>query len=321
MAAILPRGRARGLSPLIAAFFVLILAVLTWLSIARSSFPGFGAEDSKSVLDIAILVFREGLECVLVLAAITASMRGSDGGYQLPVAVGATVGFLATLLTWYVAVGVLRNLSERVSGLAVQAGTGLLAVLVLLLVMNWFFHGVYWTGWISLHNDRKRQLLQSAGNRNHSIRVWWGMALVGFTSFYREGFEVVLFLQSYRLRVGVRDVLSGVLWGSGLAGVVAILTFVAHRRLPYRKMLVVTGALLAFVLLVMVGEQAQEMQLAQWLPTTRLPVLEPVIPTWAGTWLSVFPTAETLFAQAVAGALVLGSYFVATRSARSEQSI
>ncbi|MGC2701461.1 MAG: hypothetical protein WA306_14795, partial [Candidatus Acidiferrales bacterium] len=149
MAAILPRGRARGLSPLIAAFFVLILAVLTWLSIARSSFPGFGAEDSKSVLDIAILVFREGLECVLVLAAITASMRGSDGGYQLPVAVGATVGFLATLLTWYVAVGVLRNLSERVSGLAVQAGTGLLAVLVLLLVMNWFFHGVYWTGWIS----------------------------------------------------------------------------------------------------------------------------------------------------------------------------
>ena len=30
----------------------------------------------------------------------------------------------------------------------------------------------------------------------------WGMGLLGFTSFYREGFEVVLFLQSYRLKSG-----------------------------------------------------------------------------------------------------------------------
>jgi high-affinity iron transporter len=35
-------------------------------------------------------------------------------------------------------------------------------------------------------------------------------------------------------------------------------------------MLVFTGVLLAFVLLVMVGEQTQEMQLAGWLPTTEI---------------------------------------------------
>jgi high-affinity iron transporter len=76
-------------------------------------------------------------------------------------------------------------------------------------------------------------------------------------------------------------------------------------------MLVLTGVLLGLVLLVMVGEEAQEMQLAWWLPTTRIVWLEQRLPAWLGTWLSVFPTVETLAAQAVAAALVLFSYGLA----------
>ena len=53
-----------------------------------------------------------------------------------------------------------------------------------------------------------------------------------------------------------------------LTGMVAVLTFVLQQRLPYRKMLITTGILLGVVLLVMVGEQAQEMQLANWISTT-----------------------------------------------------
>jgi high-affinity iron transporter len=69
---------------------------------------------------------------------------------------------------------------------------------------------------------------------------------------------------------------------------------------------------------VMVGEQAQEMQLARWLPTTIIPWLEHRIPAWMGLWLSVFPTIETLVAQALAALIVIGSYFLARRdSSRS----
>ena len=188
-----------------------------------------------------------------------------------------------------------------------SAATGLLAIIVLLIVMNWFFHKMYWTGWISLHTKKKQELLQGA-----SKHLWWGLALLGFTSLYREGFEVVLFLQSYRLKLGDGPIRYGVLLGVFFAGIVAVLTFLAHRRLPYRRMLVLTGILLGGVLLVMVGEQAQEMQLAHWLPTTALPRLANVIPAWMGLWFSIFPTVETLAAQAVAGLLVLGSYFAAS---------
>jgi high-affinity iron transporter len=139
----------------------------------------------------------------------------------------------------------------------------------------------------------------------------WGLGLLGFTSLYREGFEVVLFLQSYYLRMGGKAVLGGALLGLFFTGIVAVLTFVAHRKLPYRKMLVLTGIMLGGVLLVMVGEQAQEMQLAHWIPTTEISSLTNVIPPWMGLWFAVFPTRETMLAQAVAAIVVIGSYYLA----------
>jgi high-affinity iron transporter len=125
----------------------------------------------------------------------------------------------------------------------------------LLVVMNWFFHKLYWTGWISLHNQRKRQLLGRENKADGAPGVISGMALLGFTSFYREGFEVVLFLQSYRLKLGGAIVLYRVMLGVLGSAIVAILTFMAHRRLPYRRMLVTTGIMLALVLLVMVRRE------------------------------------------------------------------
>jgi hypothetical protein len=51
---------------------------------------------------------------------------------------------------------------------------------------------------------------------------------------------------------------------------------------------------------VMVGEQAQEMQLAHWIPTTQIDRLANAIPPWMGMWFAVFPTVETLVAQLIA---------------------
>src|SRR5213079_3628297 len=265
-------------------------------------------------LDIGILVFREGLECILVLAAITASMTGAKRSHRRPVALGAGLAFVASLITWFVAVGIMKQLSENMNALDLQAATGLLAVIVLLVIMNWFFHKIYWGGWIRAHNRRRKALLENArGAEISQWRLWCGLVLLGFTSLYREGFEVVLFLQSYHLRLGGGVVLKGALLGMTLSGFVAILTFALQQRLPYRKMLITTGILLGVVLLVMVGEQAQEMQLAHWIGRSEIGWLVSLTPAWAGLWFAVFPTVETLVAQLIAAVLVIGSYYAARR--------
>ena len=296
---------------------IFVLGILFWQGVTAGGNPDptqhhVGSFAAK--MDIAVLVFREGLECVLVLAALTASMVGAKAHYRKPVAYGAGAGAIATIITWFIAVGILSSLADDVSALDLQAWTGLLAVVVLLIVMNWFFHKIYWGGWISMHNRKKKELLSadmdgSIGSR----RLLWGLGLLGFASFYREGFEVVLFLQTYNLQLGGLTVFWGALMGCILAGIIAVLTFKANVRLPYRKMLQFTGVMLGFVLLIMVGEQVQEMQLAGWISTTQIPWLQHVIPAWMGLWFSVFPNVQTFVAQGLAALFVIGAYYLARK--------
>jgi high-affinity iron transporter len=292
-----------------------VAGVLVWQGITSGGNPDPTAANTSpaaALLNIGVLVFREGLECILVLSAITASMTGNKQVHRQPVIAGAGIAFIATIITWFIAVGIVSDLTGSVSALNLQAATGLLAVIVLLVIMNWFFHKIYWGGWMSMHNRRRKTLLTSATDpETYRARLLWGLGLLGFTSLYREGFEVVLFLQSYYLRMGGKAVLGGALLGLFFTGIVAALTFVAHRKLPYRKMLVLTGVMLGVVLLVMVGEQAQEMQQAHWIPTTPIKALTNIIPAWLGLWFSIFPTVETLAAQSLAAILVVGSYFLA----------
>src|SRR5690348_1711545 len=222
----------------IAVAAVLVLALLVWQGVTSGGVPNPTAGHATAavaVLDIGVLVFREGLESILVLSAITASMVDSQRTYRRPIAAGVGAGLVATLLTWCIVIAIVDDLTTSLPALDIQAATGLLAIVVLLVIMNWFFHKIYWTGWISFHNRRKKNLMQSAAEGERS-RTMWGLVVLGLTAMYREGFEVVLFLQSIRLQVGSTVVLEGVAVGLVLTGVVGALTFFAHHRLPYKKM-------------------------------------------------------------------------------------
>ena len=301
--------------------FLPIVALLVWQGVTSHGNPDPTVAKTthwSAILDITVLVFREGLETILVLAAITAglSRKGENCSHTAPIFSGAALGMVASIITWFVVRGIITDLTTVVPALALQAATGLLAVIVLLVVMNWFFHKVYWGGWISLHNRRKKELLSAESAHQSPRLLFWGLVLLGLSSVYREGFEIVLFLQSYYLKLGHATVIQGALLGVAATAVMAALTFWAHRRLPYRKMLIVTGVLLGVVLLVMIGEEAFEMQQANWLPTTNIKALS-AIPDWAGVWFSVYPTVETLAAQALAAALVIGSYFLSGKMMKS----
>jgi high-affinity iron transporter len=283
------------------------LAALVYLMATASTGPVDPTEVSHPqshatvVFNSATIVFREGLEAVLIFAALTASLKGAQLGQRRPMVIGVAIAFLASIATWFVVQAVLQAASPL--GAKLEAITGFVAVVILLIVLNWFVHKVYWSEWIGRHHRQRRKLLARAG-----LGATFGLVALGFTSVYREGFEVVLFLQNLQLQDGSGTVLEGVGLGLAATAVVGALTFWLHAKLPYRRMLILTGVLVGVVLVVMIGGTALSFVELGWLPRHDTPF---AVPEWLGAWFEIYPVWETLAAQVLAAAFVVGSYYAA----------
>jgi high-affinity iron transporter len=284
-----------------------VLAGIVYLMATASTGPMDPTEAARpqsattTVFNAAIIVFREGLEAVLIFAAVTASFLGSNKARRRPVVLGAACAFGVSVATWFVVQAVLDAASSL--GPRLEAITGFVAIVVLLLVLNWFVHKVYWSEWIGRHHRQRRKLLAQSG-----LGATLGLVALGFTSVYREGFEVVLFLQNLELKAGGTVVLEGVGFGLAATAVVGVITFWLHHKLPYKKMLVLTGVLVGVVLVVMIGGTALSFQDLGWIPRHATPF---TVPGWMGAWFEMYSTWETLGAQVLAAAFVIGSYYLA----------
>ncbi len=268
---------------------------------------GEGVSDATAITNASLIVFREGLEAILIIAAITASMIGARAALRKPIYRGALLALPASVIGFVAAVAILGSLAAY--GEKLEAIVGLVAIAVLVIVLNWFFHRVYWTEWIATHRKRGKELTGDvAAGAVAGTATIAGLYVLGFTSVFREGMETVLFLQALQLSSGVGVVAAGV--GLGLTGtaIVGFLTFKAERKLPYKKMLIVTGALIALVLFTMVGNTVRTLQGVGWFPIHPIDIDTPL---WMGTWLGIHPSWETMIAQVLAVAFVIGSYWAA----------
>ena len=281
------------------------------LAQAQQELAGVNNAPAAIASNAAVIVFREGLESVLILASLFGSMKmGAQRTLRRPLWLGTGVALVVTVVTWLLAQGLLTLLASY--GERLEAVVSLIAIAVLLLITNWFFHDVYWTGWMAnFHRQKKRIIGGEAGQ-------FLGLVLLGFSSIYREGFETVLFLQALVLEAGTATVLGGV--AVGLAGtlLVGLLVFVVQAKLPHKKMLTFTGILIGAVLLQMVGNTVHVLQVVGWLPIHPMELLTPLLPYWTGMWLGLYATWEGILLQFAAGAFTIGSYFLAERMHKHE---
>jgi high-affinity iron transporter len=281
------------------------------LALAEQALKGNNAPAAVAT-NAAVIVFREGLEAVLILASLLGSLKiGAQRRFRKPLWLGTVVALLATVLTWIVARGALLAMARF--GERLEAVVSLIALAMLLLITNWFFHDIYWKDWMASFHQQKRRIMGGEAGQ------WLGLTLLGFASIYREGFETVIFLQALVLEAGTPTVLLGVAIGFGLTVLVGLAVFGLQAKLPHKRMLIVTGVLIGAVLLQMVGNTANVLQVVGWLPLHPIRWLD--LPYWAGFWLGLYPTWEGIGLQAAAAIFVIGSYFLAEFLAKREQRV
>ena len=124
-------------------------------------------------------------------------------------------------------------------------------------------------------------------------------------------------MQSLILEAGMRPVLLGLALGGLFIGAVGFAVFSIGAKLPYRKMLVVTGGLVIFVLFTFIGSTVRLFQTIGWLPVHPVPGLE--LPSWMGVWIGLYPTWEGLLIPFGTFAYVGGMWLLVKFSARRAQ--
>ena len=212
------------------------------------------------------IIAREGLEAIVILAALLAGLRGAENlRIRHGIVKGALLGVAASGLTFWLSQTIVRSLLRF--GEKLEAVVSVLAVFILLMVTNWVFHKMYWVGW----NARLRDLSKSA----QAVRapVWEIGALlgVGFLTVYREGFETTIFMQSLMLEGSAGSVLLGATAGFAFIAAIGMLIMAFGAKLPYRKMLVFTGVLVVSIMVTFLGSTVRLFQTVSWLPVHPLP--------------------------------------------------
>jgi high-affinity iron transporter len=231
------------------------------------------------------IVGREGLEAVVILAALLAGLRGREHTKtRKGIWLGAWLAVLVTVITFWLSRTVIQSLSRF--GEKLEAIVSVMAVVILLIVTNWVFHKFYWTGW----NAKLRSLSKAAQNVTSTRWERFALLGVGFLTVYREGFETALFLQSLLLEGNIPAIVIG--GGAAILGIalVGLLTFKFGLKLPYRKLLVVTGFLVVTIMVSFIGQTVRLFQTVGWISVHPIPGVH--IPDWAGLWLGLYPSWE-----------------------------
>jgi high-affinity iron transporter len=261
------------------------------------------------------IVAREGLEAIIILAALFAGLRGAEyASTRKGIAGGAWMGLLVTAITFWLSRTIIHSLTRF--GEKLEAVVSVFAVIILFIVTNWVFHKVYWVGW----NSKLRSLSKSAQAVSSTRWEWLALLGVGFLTVYREGFEMALFLQSLLLEGSKLAVIVG----SGVAVLFLILigtlTFRFGVKLPYRKLMVLTGALVVSIMVTFIGSTVRLFQTVNWMPIH--PVYSLHLPNWSGLWLGLYPSWEGLLIPPLALVYVGGVWlFNKLRSRRAESEI
>ena len=263
-------------------------------------------DDSLSFFASLLILLREGLEAILVLAAILAFLRNTGQQQAVrSVHIGWGLALLAGVATWAVA-AYLIDISGAQREL-LEGATALFASVVLLWVGVWMHDRRHAAAW----QDYIKSSLVGGGGR-------FGFAVLAFFSVYRELFEVILFYETLWLQAGP------VGHGAVLAGAAAALVLLlglawvilrGSRKLPLATFFGINAVLLCVLSVVFAGHGVVALQEAGMLGTRPVAFFE-------FDWLGIHADAWSLTAQGLALtgiALLYGRSLLGERRRLAEQ--
>ena len=280
-----------------------IADALEGLGQAADALGGDGLNAAATFSASFFILFREGLEALLIVAALlTFTRKAGATSATRHIHFGWFAAILAGIATWFAASTVInfsgasREMTEGVAGLV--------AAVILFYVGFWMHSNSNSQKWLGYLKGKVDTALGSG--------TVWTLTFVAFISVYREMFETILFYQALWTQV-TEATQPFLLYGMGAAlvalAVVCVLIFRLGMKLPLGLFFKATSLVLLVLSVILLGKGIAALQEAGMLNSNYLPGW----PTLE--WVGFFPTLQGALAQAVAVVLAVLAWWRSGRSA------
>jgi high-affinity iron transporter len=256
---------------------------------------------SSAFIQAAVIPLREGLEAMLVIAALAGYLTKAGAGHRVQALYGGSLAAVAASIVaaWLFAALNSGQHSDVLEGIIILVAAGLM---------------LYVSGWLMVKQDPRGwqdYLAHKADNALAQDTVW-AVAALAFLAVFREGAETVLFINALASAEGGWSV--GLFAGlaAATAGLVVLFYFInlIAQKLPLRPLFIITSAFLFAMALKFIGEAVQEFQEQTMLPFTELK---------SAAWLRAIglnPSVEALSLQLLVIVFALATYSVLQRNSR-----
>jgi high-affinity iron transporter len=262
------------------------------LNEAKRTLNTTGMSSGAAFLGSFIILLREGVEAILILAAIMAALIKTGRREAMKyIHIGWISAVVLGVITWWVA----GNLIQ-VSGASREVTEGVAALLAaaILVYVGFWLHN-------ASHSKRWKKFVEHKVDNAMEGGTLWVLATVAFLAVYREMFETVLFYQAMWVQIdsgSEQAFMLGILAAIVLLVVISLLIYKLGVKLPIRQFFQVNAILLFLLAVVFTGQGIAALQEAGIVSASLLdfPRIE---------LLGVYPTAQSLGLQLLV--LILGA--------------
>ncbi len=251
------------------------------------------SKTSYTFWDAAVILLREGLEAILVLAALLAYAKRSGsrqagawiwGGAFAGLALS---GIIAAIFVYaFAQMATSGSTRELIEGI-----TGLVAVVLMLSVGNWLHQKANLKNW----NNYIEGQISGALARGSLI----SLAAVSGLAILREGAETAIFYVGMAPAISISQLLLGIGLALVILIVIAVLIIRFSVKLPVRPFFLTATVLIYYLVFRFLGESIHSLQVSGYLPAHTISGMPSV------SWLGIYPTWETSIPQIIVLAFLL----------------
>jgi high-affinity iron transporter len=260
-----------------------------------------GSLMSSAFIQAAVILLREGLEAMLVIAALAGYLSRVGAGHRIRALYGGALAAIGAsiIAAWLFAVLNSGEHSDILEGVIILVAAALM---------------LYVSGWLMVKQDPKgwNEYLAHKADTALAQDTVWAVGALAFLAVFREGAETVLFINALATTEGGWS--AGLFAGLGAATIALAVLFyfinLIAQKIPLRPLFILTSAFLFVMAIKFIGEAVQEFQEQALLPFTELKGL-----AWLAD-LGLNPTLEALSLQLLVILFALATYSVFQRNSR-----